>query len=371
MGISVGPDGATADATADAFGNDTSPDDVIGEEPIALGDSGDGGGPGDGGHLTDSGNGEQESGASEAGIEAGREAGPDAGCTVASLPTTSAAFKSTVAACVYAESCFNGCVDFTMSDCISQSYLSSVSALQCQASITSCAQYQACTGINIPNTTQCPTSNSTARCSGTLAINCGADSNLLNGIQDCSVTGGTCNTYLDPAGLNAKAAGCELPNATTPYSCTNTDGLLHCGTHNELYTCVNGKEYGQLCGTEATCFNDAVCAPKGTACTANGTYTCASASTATWCEDNATYSLDCGNLGFGCKVDSASSKADCVAPGCSTTDYNNCTEACVSTTKANLCIGGVPYEIDCTNYGFNSCADSSNGGVCSYVYCSY
>jgi hypothetical protein len=140
---------------------------------------------------------------------------------------------------------------------------------------------------------------------------------------------------------------------------------------NNLYMCVNGKGYGQACGTSSTCIEDTAnplntnCFFNGGKCTTPG-YTC-SGDTLQWCTThNVAFNLNCAAAGLTCAIDSVSGNGYCVAPGCTTTDYQNCVESCgADGHTATLCIGGLPYTFDCANpkYGFTSCNDSVTNGI--------
>jgi hypothetical protein len=371
---------ATADGSVDVSQplDDGSAPDVFGDEN-SLEDSGARSDSGEAGR-------EQDSEAPETGArEAGVDSGPDAaiGCTTASLPTTSAAFQAALSGCIYTAGCDPDCTNNTPSisaslftsigACVGSNYLGSANSLKCLESISSCAGFQTCTGMNTSTAAQCGANfTNPASCSGSLAINCGADSNIVNAVYDCAITGGTCTTYKDPNGGNATAAGCSLG------TCTNTDYLSHCDAQNNLYVCVGTttkKEIGQSCGANATCVEDANgarCVPKGgVACTTSGALSCASSSSLETCNDKVTYTENCANAGLGCETDT-SATSTCVAPGCTTNDVGTCTEKCLpglGAGWAQFCVGGVPLKVNCANYApFTTCDDTACTGT---VFCNF
>ncbi|HVR18037.1 MAG TPA: hypothetical protein VMS65_00025, partial [Polyangiaceae bacterium] len=71
----------------------------------------------------------------------------------------------------------------------------------------------------------------------------------------------------------------------------------------------------------------------------------------------------------GLACDESSTSAGCVAPGCALTQP--CAESC-SGTELTFCYGGVPVTLDCTDYGFRRCLEStpSSGGA-PLAYCAF
>jgi hypothetical protein len=156
-------------------------------------------------------------------------------------------------------------------------------------------------------------------------------------------------------------------------TCTDTDGNFHCDTAtNVLYQCINGVGYGKSCDqANATCREDPTngtsCYFNGTKCTTPG-YTCNAQNQGEWCTSGGVlFTFNCSTAGLTCALDADGGTADCLAPGCTVDDYNNCVESCgVDGHTMNLCIGGAPYTTDCKTYGFTTCNDSVTNGI----YCS-
>jgi hypothetical protein len=295
--------------------------------------------------------------------------GEEGSCGPSGLPMTSTTFQNVVAACVLAASCDPFLFQVTISQCISEDYLQSVPSPSdsCLSTISNCSDYAGCADNSIPTTTQCGSTNNTASCAGTTAINCnGADSNGSPFVVNCGALGLTCSTYAD--GDAGTVANCVVPG-----TCTDTDGNQHCDTNNNLYTCENGVKFGSSCNQlNATCKEDPVngtsCYFNGTACTTPG-YTCSTNNdTAEWCTSgNVLFKFNCSAGGLTCGLEGDGGSADCLAPGCSTDDYDNCSESCSSDGHTGyVCVGGAQLPIDCTNYGFTSCYDtmSTNGIYC-------
>jgi hypothetical protein len=305
----------------------------------------------------------------------------DAGCGSASLPVSSATFQQVVRSCVLAISCDPFYFQTTISNCVTNDYLTSVPSPtnRCLSTITSCGDYAGCTSNAIPNKTQCPSTSTTAYCNDAgLAVNCGADPNAAPYAKNCPAGNEVCNTYDDEAGV---IADCLIPSDSTG-TCTaaiNNDGMNHCDTSNNEITCVNGMAYGRSCnGFNATCKEDPL---NGTSCYFNGTkcptpgYTCdTTANAVKWCTDgNVTFNFNCATSGLTCTDNPSNSSSNCVAPGCTIDDFNTCVESCdADGHHGTVCIGGAPYRIDCSDpmYGFRSCYDATTstfGGI----YCQY
>ena len=308
----------------------------------------------------DSGGVEMETGSPEAGrIEAGAACG-------SGLPVDDPGFQAVVDTCVLAASCDPFLFQVTMSDCITEDYLHAIGGEACLSTIQNCAGFASCTGLSIPTTAQCPSSSTTASCSGGTAINCGADTNGGFAAQVCSPL--QCGTYDDSEGT---IASCLVEPSCPP---TEEDGTQYCDTtNNNLYQCINGKGYGQNCGTNSTCVNDPV---NGAGCYFNGTSTCStdgyacSGSSVQWCTGGNQFDFNCSTVGLACSIDTDTGDGQCLAPGCTFDDYNGCLETCAADGHtANLCVGGAPFQVDCADpkYGFSSCTFDSN---LDGVYCS-
>ncbi|HZU85038.1 MAG TPA: hypothetical protein VE987_19035 [Polyangiaceae bacterium] len=299
----------------------------------------------------------------DAGTDAGGDAaGPETGVTCGQTlpppnPDAGTDFQKLVTTCVLAISCDPFLFPITLSDCITRNELQAILPVACLTQITDCSGYYACQGSRYATATECPAGSTTGMCGGTnqeLAIDC-----FTGSVKNCAKTGGTCATVTDANGLRADCV--VVP------SCTDTSGNLLC-TNNQLYSCFQGVGYGSSCDAlGATCsttgsrgtdcyFNST------TTCTTPGTATCSTGTTVTACaEANQRFDFDCSRAGGSCQTDATGNGA-CVAPGCSTT--SSCAEVCTGAV-VTACVGGAPYTIDCTQYGFSSCA----GGAGNPVYC--
>jgi hypothetical protein len=312
--------------------------------------------------------------------DTGTTGNPDGpvGCGSAPWPTTSA-FQSLVEACALAESCTPGGFNFTLSDCIQNDALHAIPIFGCLVGATSCAQVQACTGNNLATAAECPSISTPAFCNDAgAAVNCNSNY-YAAGIRDCKVLGGTCGVYTVDGGL--PIADCNLGVACSDPTDPNASYCTSMG--NDWYSCINGKAYGQNCGPNATCVADPVngttCYFKNPSCNYGGsdTYTCGANNTVDLCTQsdlNATggglIPFNCSSAGLTC-ADNADGQgtAECLAPGCTGNDVANCSEQC-SGTMAKVCLGGAPYEIDCSKIpGFTTCASLTDGAGNSYIAC--
>jgi hypothetical protein len=288
------------------------------------------------------------------------------------LPTSSD-FQTLVRTCLFVVSCDPYYFTDTISACITDDYLEASSSLTCLRTVASCADFTACWGVGLASLSDCPTAGASARCdANNRAINCNDQAN--GAVNDCRTRGGMCATYVDPTS-NMMTADC-LVNPT----CTETDGLDHCISNTPSgsdYICIGGKGYGEDCGgIHSTCataggssgcyFDNPSCQSPGYACTTIG-----GNSTVAWCSDaKQAFNFNCARAGLSCAVDDLAGTGDCVAPGCTLTDAQQCTEACGSDKKTmSICIGGASVAIDCTQYGFTGCTQSTSKDGTTYSYC--
>jgi hypothetical protein len=288
------------------------------------------------------------------------------------LPTSDD-FQSLVKTCLFVVSCDPFFFDANISDCITHDYLESSPSFGCLKSVTTCAEFTSCWGTSIAALADCPNAGASATCdANNRAINCGDQA--FGSVKDCRKLGGTCSTFMDPAA--GPTAGC-LVNP----SCQDTDSLEHCLGNND-YICYGGKGFGESCGAiNATCTtvnNSSGCYFQNDSCQATGTYSCTITngnSTLAWCSDGKqAFDFRCARAGLSCATDDAGA-GNCVAPGCTLDSANSCTESCDADGKTiHVCIGGAPYAIDCTQYGFSGCAkadDTSQTPPVTYAFCQH
>jgi hypothetical protein len=283
------------------------------------------------------------------------------------LPTTSMAFKQALTTCVLAESCDPYAFQVSISDCMTEDYLHSIGTYACLTTISDCAGYTSCTGESIANSTQCPGATQPSCDSNNNAVQCNPTGG--GAVRNCTKLGGTCGTYTDDGGVITAdcvaVTSCPQPN----------DGNDYC-SGSSLYTCIGGKGYGENCTLiEATCLdggggNGSGCYFNGPACTTPG-YTCNS-NVVDWCTtQDITLAYNCSTAGLKCTPNAdGTGTAQCLAPGCTSTDIASCTESCTG-TFAQVCVGGAPYAFDCSKIaGFTTCATfTDNTSLNVRAYC--
>jgi hypothetical protein len=179
---------------------------------------------------------------------------------------------------------------------------------------------------------------------------------------------------MDPA--DGLTAGCVV----NP-SCQDTDSLEHCSGNSD-YVCYSGKGYGENCGAiGATCTavsGTSGCYFQNDSCQATDTYSCTSKngnSTLAWCSGaKQAFDFSCARAGLSCATDDAGT-GNCVAPGCTLDSTQSCAESCDPDGKTiHVCVGGAPYAIDCTLFGFSGCAksdDMSQTPPLAYAFCQH
>ena len=274
-------------------------------------------------------------------------------------------FDKLVRSCLLVESCDPYFFNVTISQCINEDFLHSTTSLQCLNDITDCSGFYDCMGYGYAALSDCSVDDAGARCDTATnrAINCAG---LASGIvTDCKKNGGTCGTYTTDAGT---VADCVVPGG-----CSDTDGQEHCTSNNEIYTCIDGQPFGENCGA-STCavvngsagcyFHAPPCGMPGYSCATNAGH-----SVVAWCSDgNQLLTYDCTRAGGSCVLDDGGA-ADCVSPGCVPTD--DCVESCASDGKTlNLCVGGAPLQVDCTQNGFAQCVESTRASdKVVYAHC--
>jgi hypothetical protein len=309
--------------------------------------------------------------AGDGGMTGGDGTASEAGPPVCGQGLASGAdFQQLVKACLFTVSCNPYFFEETISECIAHDYLESTTSLGCLKSITSCAGFTACWGLAIAALADCPNTGPSATCdANNRAITCADQATGV--VRDCKTLGGTCTTYADPT------SGMMTADCLVDPTCTDTDGTDHCFGNSD-YVCVGGKGYGQNCaligstcttvsGSSACYFANPACSTPGYSCTNNG-------GSLQWCSDGKqAFGLNCGRAGLSCEIDADGGTGYCVAPGCTLSAASTCTESCGADGKTvELCIGGAPVPLDCTQYGFTKCAtadDMSTTPPTTYAYC--
>ena len=125
--------------------------------------------------------------------------------------------------------------------------------------------------------------------------------------------------------------------------------------------------------TLATCQEDSVSTTAGCyfnllSCPGPDSVSC-NGDVAKVCSGKQLIQYDCGSVGMKCATSAGTEY--CVAPTCKPVNVDNCTESCdADGITLNLCYGGVPYAVDCTNYGLSSCvADTKSSDGLPFAAC--
>ncbi len=247
-----------------------------------------------------------------------------------------------------------------ISTCITQNYLAEVATESCLQNITNCSEFYACRGVRYSTLSDCPV-GATAACdsTGTIAVDC-----TNNIVTNCTTKGGTCGTYIDQDS-GVPAVGCRVVS-----SCADKDGLQHCAG-NVVYTCENGVGYGTDCTKEnSNCDpTSPSCWPDGTPCANSGStplYACVAGNLQVCDANGKQFTAPCQNAGLSCAVSGGGTIGNCVDPNCG----SGCTTTCGADGKTlTACVGGAPYPIDCTQYGFKNCATNTNDEGQLYGWC--
>jgi hypothetical protein len=264
-----------------------------------------------------------------------------------------------VRSCILRNSCYPLLPDFTISDCVTYNYQNDLGAFSCTKTAQTCTDVQECLGSGFVDQATCDSGATLSFCDQNQAINCAASSNDISYFRDCDILGGTCDLMVDGS------ANCRVVD-----SCVGT--ASGCGglNNNFLYTCDGGKGFGFDCDAiVATCETtpDTACYYQASPC--NGDSIQCVGDTIDECSGGNQRQYECGGVGLSCVEDGTN--VDCLAPGCTTLDYVNCTENCFGSIMS-LCYGGVPYTVDCQDYGFDTCQVWAADGVYfldDYVSC--
>jgi hypothetical protein len=258
---------------------------------------------------------------------------------------------------VYALSC-NPLVPLaTMSSCLTYGIY-----YGCNEGATSCADVEACSGVAREPDAVCAGATGWT-CDGDIATRC-------DGYEpysvDCGHLGGTCDIF-ESTEVEEYRFPCKLP---TPSTCSPDDPTSYACSGDFSVSCVDGKPYGTDCtawGT--TCIEptpgEATCSTTSADCTEYSTASCVD-NAIEYCDSDGRLGVyDCSPAGATC-----ASGGYCLSPGCTADEADACTEACVDATHAQACVGGAPYVIDCTSYGFTGCIEYTDStSMTPYVEC--
>jgi hypothetical protein len=249
-----------------------------------------------------------------------------------------------VRACLMQVGCNPFVPSVSLSFCITNQRLNTFSQDDCGTGATSCDEYLACRGQGYYDGADC-TSGDAVYCEDeTLGVACSRYPYAI----DCAKFGGTCATYTDDT--DEQRVWCKVPGHDT---CTEPEGMKQCDAAGISYQCIDGVAFGNDCDLIGSECRDGTCYYVLPACTTPGV-TCGSATRVDVCYDSEDLARYQCAPGLGCEESATS--ANCLAPGCTAT--SPCTESCDG-TELTFCYGGVPVTLDCTDYGFRRCIEST------------
>ena len=187
-------------------------------------------------------------------------------------------------------------------------------------------------------------------CDGDWAVDC-SDGGLS---YNCATRNAVCGEALATSSVDD--GGC-IPSSMDEITCEageNSDARCSGST---FYWCADGEVWGLDC--DAACVegeDGAYCSLASETCSASAA-SC-KGDTIEFCDADLLYSEhSCAENGLKC-VATDGGGVDCVADGC---DSSSCTETCIDGTTLQFCVGGAEIEVDCTEYGFDSCETFDSG----------
>jgi hypothetical protein len=300
-------------------------------------------------------------------VDAGADSAVEAAANVTcgeGLPTTPD-FARLVSTCTLAVTCDPYFFTTNISTCITYDYLEATPSLSCLTSVANCDDYFACVGWRYAAESECiaPGAASCGGADGNLAIDCTNSSALI--ATDCTHFGQTCGMYATENG--GLGVGCVAPTTCDMAMTADT-----CSSNYLIEACPTGVAYGENCtALQSTCKSvgdsGADCYSNAPSCADPYTYSCASTGLTYCTEANQSLGANCGRAGLSCALDDAGS-GYCVAPGCPIPPPSSCVESCSGHTLS-VCVGGAPYSIDCSQYGYSGCDTATDSSGITYAYC--
>jgi len=268
----------------------------------------------------------------------------------------------------------------TISTCVTYNTQAALPGEACNLGSMTCADFERCEHIGVAHDDLCG-GNQQTRCEGELAVNCGNDDGD-DRFFDCAALGGTCATFNDEG---KRFADCKLD--VSPDSCSglpNDGSKAFChsgqGKSDDLrYYCWDGQAFGSSCSSHASCIDapdssasseqggaggaadsgNALCYFETDSCQGPDGVSC-NGGIATVCSGGSLFKYDCGSVGLACAV--GNSHEYCLAPGCGPADVDvACKEGCSADgSRLSFCYGGLPYSVECADYGFTHCASDTD-----------
>jgi len=278
------------------------------------------------------------------------------------------ASEARVVGCMFRVSCDPFLPPYTMSQCVSMAWQDSAASEACTAGAQNCGDIDACIGRRYEPVEACAGgSGSGWMCddTGDRAINCASNGQYS---VDCELFGGTCLPHTSTS--VPTAYGCQT---NSPPTCPTdaVDGYYYCDG-SQRYTCIDGEPRGVDCaGISSDCVvygtGIAFCSDRTEECDNAGTIGC-DGDVVDLCDgDGYRARYDCSIEGLECGEDTENSFIECLADGCQTA--TECTEGCEGGATMRYCLGGTPRYLDCTDYGYDGCAEDELGEGYPLAFC--
>lgn len=258
--------------------------------------------------------------------------------------------------CMFRIACDPFLPPYTMSECVSMAWQDASPSESCTYAAESCADVDACIGRRYEPESACEgTSGWTCAENDERAVNC---TELGAYSIDCELFGGTCLPHQSTE--VPTAFGCQhVPAPTCPEDAE--EGEYFCeGT--QRFTCIDGEPRGVDCAAiSSECIEYgpglAFCSDRTESCDDLGSISCEGDAIEACDGDGYRVRFDCSIEGLECGEDSETDEIACLAPGCETT--TDCVEGCLDDGRSmRFCSGGVPFQIDCTEYGYDGCIEN-------------
>lgn len=261
--------------------------------------------------------------------------------------------EAVIRGCIYRISCDPRPVEFSISDCITNSLQTTISGESCGLRASSCDEIEECTKVErleVEDSLVCNSSGDSICTTDDEAIYCGADPYKVN----CPELGAICASGFDAPGITLCVPEPEP-------SCEGlSDGESYCADDSDvIFWCVDGRAQGYDCdGRSRSCEEDeegeAFCSGRTGSCDDEGEQSCENGSVIDCDEEGRSLKFDCAASGLTCDA-RGTSEARCVARGCE--EAPRCEESCLDEKTAQICIGGAAVTLDCSEYGSTACVN--------------
>jgi hypothetical protein len=237
-----------------------------------------------------------------------------------------------------AEACtrITGCFGLTIDSCASvvlgrQGFprLDTDSVYKCVKDAKDCEAVGRC--LNAGEAATCDPATDTKRCDGTIGRKC------VGGVWvglDCAPLGLECIQD------KVKQLWCGKQGACGDAEC-HKDGVIYCVNQVMAYKDCGAGSCVDVNGTKACAGEGPACQPNDFRCDGNTAVTCVNG------KEHREPCAVCSDIdGAFCRKDDQCDKSSCDG------------------TKLKACVDGVPFEKDCTSYGFSTCKEDANGAHC-------